>query len=46
MFVQFLGGVSKKNVSIFQVLGTVYFEVCHIYLYLYESYTKYLYVSI
>ena len=27
---QFLGGVSKKNFSIFQVLGTVYFAVCHI----------------
>ena len=32
IFVQFLGGVSKKNFSIFQVLGTVYFAVCHIYI--------------
>ena len=31
IFVQFLGGVSKKKFSIFQVLGTVYFAVCHIY---------------
>ena len=30
IFVQFLGGVSKTNFSIFQVLGTVYFAVCHI----------------
>ena len=27
--VKFLGGVSKKKFSIFQVLGTVYFAVCH-----------------
>ena len=31
IFVQFLGCVSKQNFSIFQVLGTVYFAVCHIF---------------
>ena len=34
---QFLGGVSKKKkFSIFQVLGTVYFAVCHIYIWINE----------
>ena len=33
IFVRFWGGVSKKNFSIFQVFWTVYFAVCHIYIY-------------
>ena len=34
---QFLGGVSKINVSIFQVRGTIYFAECHMCM---ESYKK------